>query len=180
MELIETSFDGLWLIQPKKFQDNRGYFYESFNQILFNTFLPSVTFLQDNQSQSKKNVLRGLHFQISPFEQVKLVRVVKGAVRDIAVDLRENSKTYGKHFKIELSEKNSTMLWIPGGFAHGFITLEDDTVFLYKCSNVYHKASERCIVWNDPDLEIDWGITNPIISEKDMQGAHFKEIASLL
>ncbi len=180
MEFIKTPLEGVWIIQPKIFEDNRGYFYESYNQVLFRDNLPPVTFLQDNQSQSKKNVLRGLHFQIQPFAQVKLVRVLKGSVCDVVVDLRQNSKTYGKHFKIELSEQNHTMLWVPEGFAHGFVALQDDTVFVYKCSNLYHKLSERCLLWNDPDLGIDWGIDKPIISEKDLQGAPFKDLASLL
>jgi len=179
MELIKTEFDGLWIIQPKIFHDSRGYFFESYNQLQFDKKFSPLVFLQDNQSQSKKNVIRGLHFQNPPFAQVKLVRVTQGAVLDVVVDLRKNSKTYGKHFKIILSSKDNTMLWIPEGFAHGFVALEDDSMFLYKCSNLYNKESERCILWNDPTLKIDWETPEPVISEKDRQGALFKSIDSL-
>jgi dTDP-4-dehydrorhamnose 3,5-epimerase len=179
MELIKTPLEGLWVIQPKNFEDQRGYFYESYNKFVFDQQLPPVTFLQDNQSQSQKDVLRGLHFQNPPFAQVKLIRVIRGSVLDVAVDIRRNSATYGKYFKIELSEHNKTMVWVPEGFAHGFVTLEDDTIFLYKCSNVYTKSSECCISWNDPDLNIDWEVNKPIISEKDSQGNSFKDYVSL-
>ncbi len=179
MQFSKTSFEGLWVIQPKAFEDERGYFYESYNQVSFNEYCPPVTFLQDNHSQSKINVLRGLHLQNPPFAQIKLIRVVKGAVLDVAIDLRKKSNSFGKYFKIELSEKNKTMLWIPEGFAHGFLTLQEHTEFLYKCSNIYHKASELCIRWNDPDLNIDWGIKNPLVSEKDSKGIAFKDLVSL-
>jgi dTDP-4-dehydrorhamnose 3,5-epimerase len=179
MKLISTPFEGLWVLQPALFEDNRGFFYESYNQIEFNEKLPPVTFLQDNHSRSGLNVLRGLHLQHPPFGQTKLVRVVKGAVMDVVVDVRKHSKTYGSYFKIELNESNKIMLWIPEGFAHGFLTLQDRTEFLYKCSNVYHKAAECCIRWNDPDLSIDWGIKAPLVSEKDLQGIAFKDLSSL-
>lgn len=176
MQFIKTSFEGLWIIQPKVFEDGRGCFYESYNQVLFNENLPPITFLQDNHSQSRLNVLRGLHLQNPPFAQVKLIRVIKGAVMDVVVDVRKNSKTFGTHFKIELTEMNKTMLWIPEGFAHGFLTLQEHTEFLYKCSNVYNKAAECCIKWNDPELNIDWGIKNPLVSDKDLQGIAFKDM----
>ena len=179
MDIIKSPLEGLLVIKPKVFEDPRGYFYESYNKIIFDQKLPPVTFLQDNQSQSKKNVVRGLHFQSPPFAQIKLVRVIKGAVIDVAVDIRKKSPTYGKHFKIELNEHNKIMMWIPEGFAHGFATLEDDTVFLYKCSSLYNKSSECCISWNDPDLNIDWELGHPIISEKDNQGMRFKEYTGL-
>lgn len=179
MELIKTHLEGLWLIQPKIYEDDRGYFYESYNKTLFDKQLPPVNFLQDNQSFSQKNVIRGLHFQNPPYAQVKLIRVIKGAVLDVAVDIRKHSPTYGKHVAIELNEQNKTMVWIPEGFAHGFATLQDNTIFLYKCSNVYNKESENCISWNDPVLQIDWKISKPIISEKDKLGVAFKAFDSL-
>lgn len=179
MDIIKTPLEGLLVLKPRVFEDTRGCFYESYNKIVFDQILPPVTFLQDNQSHSKKSVVRGLHFQSPPYAQVKLVRVVKGAVIDIAVDIRRKSSTYGKHFKIELNEHNQTMMWIPEGFAHGFAALADDTVFLYKCSNLYNKSSEVCIAWNDPDLNIDWGVGHPLISEKDQQGIPFKEYQGL-
>lgn len=125
-------------------------------------------FVQDNQSLSQKNAVRGLHFQAPPHGQGKLVRVIRGAVYDVIVDIRRNSPTYGQHFGIELNEENFTMLWIPEGFAHGFSTLKDQTIFSYKCTSVYHKSSEGGILWNDPDLAIDWKIENPLLSEKDL------------
>jgi dTDP-4-dehydrorhamnose 3,5-epimerase len=124
-------------------------------------------FLQDNESRSQKNVLRGLHFQLPPFAQGKLIRVIRGAVLDIAVDIRRNSPTFGKWVSMELTGENKWICWIPAGFAHGFVTLEDDTIFTYKCSAMYNKASEGSIRWNDPELNINWGITDPLLSEKD-------------
>ena len=136
-------------------------------------------FLQDNQSQSSKGVLRGLHFQNPPYAQGKLVSVIAGAVIDIAVDLRRKSKTYGSYFALELSEQNKTIFWIPPGFAHGFVSLQDNTIFSYKCTQVYNKHSEASIRWDDPDLAIDWKIQNPIISEKDRNAPFFKELISM-
>ena len=160
MKVIDTLFDGLKVIEP-------------YNLDAVNKYFAETIFHQDNQSVSKKGVLRGLHFQNHPFAQVKLVRVVKGAVLDVVVDIRKQSATFGKHFKIELTAQNNKMLWIPEGFAHGFVALEEDTIFLYKCSSVYNKASEGCIAYNDPNLGIDWGIQNPIVSEKDLMGKQF-------
>ena len=176
MQVEKTEFDGLLILQPKIFKDERGLFFESWNKSVFKSLGINISFIQDNHSVSKKNVLRGLHFQNYPHEQGKLVRVSKGSAIDVALDLRKNSKTYGKHFKYKLSDKNSKMLWIPNGFAHGFITLEDQTVFQYKCDELYHPEYEECIAWNDPSLGIDWGIKNPIVSSKDQEGKLFKDV----
>jgi dTDP-4-dehydrorhamnose 3,5-epimerase len=178
MHLIKTHIEGLVLIEPIVFRDDRGYFFESFQKEKFQALGIDVDFLQDNESMSQKNVLRGLHFQIPPFAQGKLVRVVRGSVLDVAVDIRRKSKTYGKWESSVLSAENKLMMWIPEGFAHGFITLEDDTIFQYKCTNYYNKESECGIIWNDPDLKIDWGIDKPMVSEKDLKGLHFKDLKS--
>ncbi len=178
MKIIETSLNGLYVIEPKVFKDERGYFYESYNQKIFEESGINDVFVQDNQSLSQKNVVRGLHFQHPPFAQAKLVRVIKGAVLDVVVDIRKNSPTYGKSFSIELNEENFLMLYIPVGFAHGFATLEDNTIFAYKCSNFYNKASEDTILWNDEDLNIQWNISNPILSEKDKLGKKFLDFIS--
>jgi dTDP-4-dehydrorhamnose 3,5-epimerase len=179
MTITETPIKDLLIIKPTVFEDSRGYFYESYSKILFQQHGINVDFVQDNQSLSQAGVLRGLHFQNPPFAQGKLVRVIKGAILDVALDLRKESPTYGKHFAIELNEKNKTMLWIPAGFAHGFLTLENDTVFSYKCTNTYNKASEDCILWNDSDLKINWGIEQPQLSEKDKLGKKIKDFVSL-
>jgi len=178
MKIIQTIFNDLLVLQPNVFEDNRGYFYESYNKNLFLSIGINAEFVQDNQSLSQKNVLRGLHFQSPPFAQGKLVRAIKGAVLDVAVDIRKNSASYGKHFAVVLSEHNKTMLWIPEGFAHGFLTLEDNTIFSYKCSNYYNKASEGCVLWNDKDLSINWQVNNPELSEKDKLGTKFLEFIS--
>jgi len=178
MEIIKTPLDGLLIIQPHVFRDDRGYFFESFNYQYFIDVGLNLNFVQDNESKSQKDVLRGLHFQNPPFAQGKLVRVIKGGVLDVAVDIRKDSVTYGECFKIELNEANKTMLWIPPGFAHGFATLEDDTIFSYKCTNIYHKTSEGSIRWNDPDLNIEWNIKNPILSDKDKISPYFKDFVS--
>jgi dTDP-4-dehydrorhamnose 3,5-epimerase len=179
LEIIETPIKDLFVIQPKVFDDGRGYFFESYSQKQFlEKTGADVGFVQDNQSLSQKGVLRGLHFQNPPFAQGKLVRVIKGAVLDIAVDIRKTSSTYGQSFALELNEKDKTMLWIPAGFAHGFLTLEDETVFFYKCTNYYNKASEGGILWNDPELKIEWGIDNPLLSEKDKNLVLFKDLKS--
>jgi dTDP-4-dehydrorhamnose 3,5-epimerase len=179
MQVIPTFIPDLLIIQPTVFEDERGYFYESYSKALFEKNGIIADFVQDNQSLSQKGVLRGLHFQNPPFAQGKLVRVIKGAILDVAVDIRKNSKTYGQHVDIELNEHNKTMLWIPPGFAHGFLTLENNTIFSYKCSNVYNKASEDCILWNDETLAIDWKIANPVLSEKDKIGKKFKDFQSM-
>ena len=175
MEIKCTEIPGLLIIQPKIFYDARGYFFESYNADKFANAGIDVRFVQDNESKSMKGVLRGLHFQKPPFAQGKLVRVMKGAVLDVAVDLRKGSSTYGKWASIQLSESNKFMYWIPAGMAHGFLTLEDNTVFFYKCTNVYNKESEGSIRWNDPDLGIDWGYDNPLLSAKDQEAPLFKD-----
>lgn len=178
MQIIPTPLADLFIIQPKVFEDDRGYFYESFNKAVFAKHGISLEFVQDNQSLSQKNVLRGLHFQNPPFEQGKLVRVIKGSVFDVALDIRKNSPTYGQHFDVILNEKKKNMLWIPPGFAHGFLTLENDTIFSYKCTNIYDKGSEDCILWNDKTIGINWKVKNPILSDKDKCGAIFSEFVS--
>lgn len=179
MKIIETPLDGLLIIEPTVFEDERGYFYESYNKPKFLDKGISDQFIQDNQSLSKKNVLRGLHFQNPPYAQAKLITVIKGSVLDVAVDIRKESKTYGQHYKLFLSESNKKMFYIPVGFAHGFLTLEDDTIFSYKCSNVYNKESEDSIIWNDKELGIDWGILDPIVSDKDKVAQTFKKLTNL-
>ncbi len=178
MEIITTKIPDLYIVKPRVFKDNRGYFFESYNKEDFLKNGIDQNFVQDNESKSGKGVLRGLHFQKPPFTQGKLVRVIKGAVLDVAVDLRKSSPTYGQWASIELTEDNKLMYWVPPGFAHGFVTLADDTIFFYKCTNIYNKESEGSILWNDPDLNIDWGVDNPILSEKDKIGPLFKDFDS--
>jgi dTDP-4-dehydrorhamnose 3,5-epimerase len=178
MNFIETPINDLFVIQPNVFEDERGYFFESFTSRSFESNGIIINFVQDNQSLSQKGVLRGLHFQAPPFAQGKLVRVIKGAVLDVVVDIRKNSASYGKQFSIELNEKNKTMLWIPVGFAHGFSTLEDNTIFSYKCTNYYNKKSEGCLLWCDKQLNIDWKINDPVLSEKDKSGTPLQQLVS--
>ena len=178
MEVIKTKIEGLLIINPKVFGDVRGYFFESYNESVFKEHGIDVNFIQDNQSLSNSGVLRGLHFQAPPFDQGKLVRVITGSVLDVAVDIRKTSATYGEHIAIELSEDNKTMFYIPPGFAHGFLTLKDSTIFSYKCTNLYNKASEGTVLWNDSELNINWNISNPILSEKDLVGTTFKDFIS--
>lgn len=170
MKAVPTILNQCFVIEPTVFNDSRGYFFESFNQETFNTLIgQSVTFVQDNESYSTKGVLRGLHFQNGEWAQAKLVRVVKGRVLDVAVDIRKESPTYGQHFSIELTEDNKKQLFVPRGFAHGFVVLSDTAIFSYKCDNYYNKASEGGIMYNDATLNIDWKlpIEALIISEKD-------------
>lgn len=167
MEIIPTPFQGLKLIQPKVWGDARGHFFESYSEAAFKVAGLPTDFVQDNQSLSAAGILRGLHFQAPPFAQGKLVRVIAGAVLDVVVDIRKSSPTYGQHFKIELSADNKKMLWIPPGFAHGFLTLQDDTIFVYKVTGLYNKESEGGLLWNDPELGIDWGVADPLLSDKD-------------
>lgn len=178
MELVNTGIEGLWVIKPKVFADPRGYFFESYNKELFTKNGLDLTFVQDNQSLSHKGVLRGLHFQNPPFAQGKLVRVITGAVYDVAVDIRKGSPTYGKYFGAELTEENKMMMYIPEGFAHGFLTLRDNTIFSYKCTNFYNKASEDSIKWNDPTIGIKWDVKDPLLSEKDTSGKDFVDFKS--
>ena len=177
MNIIETKIEGVYIIKPKIFKDERGYFFESFNQKEINK-KTNVRFVQDNQSLSSKDILRGLHFQKPPFAQDKLVSVIKGSVLDVVVDIRINSKTYGKYIFEELNEDNHHQLFIPIGMAHGFLSLENHTIFSYKCSNFYNKESEGAIKWNDPDLNIKWPVSNPILSEKDENAKKFSSFVS--
>jgi len=177
MQIEQTYIQDLRIITPKIFSDKRGYFMESYNHNKWFHELETV-FVQDNESLSDKDVLRGLHFQKPPFAQAKLVRVIKGSVLDVAVDLRTASKTYGQHFKTMLSEENKKQLFIPKGFAHGFLCLEDNTVFSYKCSDYYHAEAEDLLAWNDSDLAIAWGIEKPIVSERDANARNFNTFNS--
>jgi dTDP-4-dehydrorhamnose 3,5-epimerase len=178
MKFTPLDLTGLVLIEPRQFSDERGYFFESYQQEVFLKHGIHSCFVQDNQSLSKRNVLRGLHFQAPPYEQGKLVRVIKGAALDVIVDIRKGSPTYGKHISVLLNEENHYMLWIPPGFAHGFLSLADDTIFYYKCTHYYHRESEGGILWNDANLAIDWQADDPIVSEKDMQLPLFKNLNS--
>jgi dTDP-4-dehydrorhamnose 3,5-epimerase len=178
MNLKRTQIEGLYLVEPLVFKDDRGYFFESYQKEKFLELGIDAEFVQDNESMSEKGVLRGLHFQKPPFAQGKLVRVVQGSVLDVAVDLRKGSETYGKWQSSVLSADNKLMMWVPAGFAHGFLVLEDNTIFQYKCSNYYNMVSENAIIWNDPDLNIDWGIKDPVVSNKDLQGGRFRDLKS--
>lgn len=179
MKVEETYLEGCFVISPKIFKDNRGYFFESFNLNKFKDLTGvTVDFIQDNQSQSSKGVLRGLHYQSGEFAQAKLVRVIKGSVLDVCVDLRKNSSTFGKHYSIILDDINNKQLFVPRGFAHGFLVLEDDTIFSYKCDNVYNKESETGILYNDKTLNINWNVFKDkiLLSEKDMQLPTFEKV----
>lgn len=179
--IITTEIEGLLIIDPKKFHDDRGFFYESFNVQKYQDIIGLENiFVQDNVSVSKKNVLRGLHFQHAPMAQGKLVSVLNGKVLDVAVDLRLNSKTFGKHFMLELSRENGLQFWIPPGFAHGFVSLEDETVFNYKCTNYYSPEHEKTLAWDDSELSINWQVNKPIISKKDLIGEKLVNLKSLL
>lgn len=178
MQVKRVHIDGLLIIQPAVFEDDRGFFYETYNQTKYREFGLDVEFKQDNLSRSSKNVLRGMHFQNPPFAQGKLVQVIQGSVLDVAVDLRKDSPTYGQHYSIELSAKNKTQFYIPPGFAHGFLSLEDNTLFAYKCTDVYHKESEGSLLWNDKDLNISWPVKNPIVSEKDLEAGSIQNFNS--
>lgn len=180
MKVIDTDILDLKIIEPKVFGDDRGFFFESWNSKLFNQNVLSVNFLQDNHSKSNKGVIRGLHFQTEN-TQAKLVRVVRGAVFDVAVDLRTNSATFGRWYGVVLSAENKKQLFIPKGFAHGFLTLEDGTEFLYKCDDVYNSQAELTIAWDCPEIGIKWPLvsSNVIISEKDKNGISLSEFVEL-
>lgn len=181
MKITKTDFRNLYIIEPNVFFDDRGYFFESFNFDIFKKETDlDISFVQDNESLSNKDVIRGLHIQIKPKSQAKLVRVVSGSVIDVVVDVRKNEPTFGNFFKIYLSADNKRQLFIPDGFAHGFQSLEDNTKFLYKCSDFYSKENEFTILWNDQDINIDWQIQNPIVSEKDKVGISFFEFKKIL
>jgi dTDP-4-dehydrorhamnose 3,5-epimerase len=177
MEVIKTEIEGVVIIEPRIFKDDRGYFYESFSQREFEEKVCRTTFVQDNQSKSSYGVLRGLHFQKPPYCQSKLVRCIKGAVLDVAVDIRKGSPTFGKYVAVELSEDNHRQFFVPRGFAHGFAVLTDEAVFQYKCDNFYNKDSEGSVAWNDAELAIDWGIPadKVLLSEKDKLSKSIKE-----
>lgn len=176
MTITTTPLPGLLRLCPRQFADERGRFIVTFDQAVFDKAVGTGTrFVQDNESTSHKGVLRGLHFQLPPSAQGKLVHVVRGSVLDVCVDIRPDSPTYGQHFKQVLDAAGKEMLWIPPGFAHGFVSLEENTVFAYKCTALYDPAQERCIRWNDPDLAIDWGVMDPVVSSKDAAGGHFNE-----
>lgn len=179
MNVIKTDIDGVFVIEPQVFGDERGYFFESFNaeRFLAQTGV-EVTFVQDNESRSKRGVLRGLHFQREPHAQAKLVRVVQGRVLDVAVDIRPESPTFGKYVATELSGENHRQMFIPKGFAHGYVVLEDDTVFQYKCDEFYHPECEDGIAWNDPQIGIDWPLAESelIFSERDKNRTLLKDL----
>ena len=179
MNIIETDIKGVVIIEPRLFCDERGYFFESFNQREFEEKVCKTTFVQDNESKSSYGVLRGLHFQQAPFAQSKLVRVVKGAVLDVAVDIRKGSPTFGQHVAVELTEDNHRQFFIPRGLAHGFSVLSEAVVFQYKCDNFYHPEAEGAIAWNDPDLGIEWRIGEDEISlsKKDRNHLYLRELS---
>lgn len=178
MNVIKTDIEGLLVIEPKIFGDSRGYFFESFSEREFRREVADVDFVQDNESKSSYGVVRGLHFQKPPYSQAKLVRVIKGKVLDVAVDLRKGSPTFGKHVTMELSEDNHRQVFIPRGFAHGFSVLSDEVVFQYKCDAYYAPQSEGAVAWDDPDLGIDWRVPaeKVILSEKDKKHPRLKDI----
>lgn len=169
MEIFDTKIPGVIHFKPKILEDQRGYFFESYNQKIFSEIGIQCLFVQDNQSKSSRGVLRGLHYQTGEYAQAKLVRVIQGSVYDVAVDIRKGSPTYGKYYGAVLSGKNNHQLLIPRGFAHGFVVLEDDTIFAYKCDNVYNKESEGGVIWNDQSIKIDWQMdpSEILLSEKD-------------
>ena len=177
MEVIKTNIEGVVIIEPRIFKDDRGYFFESFSQREFEEKVCKTTFVQDNESKSSYGVLRGLHFQKPPFAQSKLVRVVKGAVLDVAVDIRKGSPTFGQYVSVELTGENHRQFFIPRGFAHGFSVLSEEVIFQYKCDNFYSPQSEGAIAWNDPDLNIDWRIPaeKVVLSEKDSKHPRLKD-----
>ncbi|MBQ2858298.1 MAG: dTDP-4-dehydrorhamnose 3,5-epimerase [Bacteroidaceae bacterium] len=180
MNVIKTAIDGVVILEPRIFKDARGYFFESFSEREFQEKVCKTTFVQDNESFSSYGVVRGLHFQKPPYTQAKLVRVIKGAVLDVAVDLRKNSPTYGQHVAVELTGENHRQLFIPRGFAHGFSVLSEEVLFQYKCDHYYAPQSEGGILWNDPDLGIDWRIPaeSIILSEKDTKHPLLKDYLS--
>ncbi len=177
MNIIKTEIDGVVIIEPRLFKDDRGYFFESYSEKDFNAQVREIKFVQDNESKSSYGVLRGLHFQKPPYAQSKLVRVIKGAVLDVAVDIRKGSPTFGKHVAVELTEDNHRQFFIPRGFAHGFSVLTPEVIFQYKCDNFYAPQSEGALAWDDPDLGIDWRIPSDkiILSEKDRHHPRLKD-----
>lgn len=181
MNVIKTDIEGVVIIEPKVFGDERGYFFESFSQPLFDKLVRPVKFVQDNESKSRYGVLRGLHFQKGQHAQSKLVRVVKGRVLDVAVDIRKGSPTFGKYVAVELTEDNHRQFFIPRGFAHGFSVLSEEAIFQYKCDNLYAPESEGSIIWNDPEIGVDWGLAaeDVVLSAKDMCHPTLKDAPEL-
>ena len=180
MNIIKTSIEGVTIIEPRLFKDERGYFFESFNQREFEEKVCKTTFVQDNESKSSYGVIRGLHYQKPPFAQSKLVRVIKGAVLDVAVDIRKGSPTFGQHVAVELTEENHRQFFIPRGFAHGFSVLSEEVIFQYKCDEFYHPEAEGAIAWNDAELGIDWiPLEKVLVSEKDSKHLRLKNINDL-
>ena len=176
MKIENTPFNDLLIIHPTVFQDDRGYFFEPFNEARFRIETGiNASFVQDNESMSNVGVLRGMHFQVPPKAQAKLIRVSRGSVLDVVVDLRKTQPTFGQHFKTILSADNKKQLYVPEGFAHGFKVLEDQTIFTYKCSNYYSKDHDRALLWSDPEFGIDWEIADPILSDKDRNAMRFKD-----
>ena len=180
MNVITTSIEGVYIIEPRIFRDNRGYFFESFSGREFQEKVTPITFVQDNESLSSYGVVRGLHFQRPPFTQSKIIRVIKGAILDVAVDIRKNSPTYGQHISVELTAENHRQLFIPQGFAHGFSVLSETAVFAYKCDNLYCREAEGGLCFDDPALGIDWRIdmSLALTSEKDRLYKPFAEFES--
>lgn len=176
MDIVKPDIEGLLVFQPRVFGDDRGYFFESFSKKNYADIGLDFEFVQDNISMSRKGAVRGLHYQVGDKAQGKLCMLISGAVIDVAVDLRFGSPTFGKHYSEILSDENHNQIWIPPGFAHGFSVLSDVAIFLYKCTEFYSKDHERAIIYNDPDLNIDWKVKSPIVSEKDMQAGLFKDI----
>lgn len=180
MEFIKTDIEGVFIIEPKIFGDSRGYFFESFNQNEFDENIGEIAFIQDNESRSSYGVLRGLHFQKPPFNQAKLVRCISGEVLDVVVDLRKNSKTFGKHVSVIISSENKKQFFVPRGFAHGFVVLSKEAIFAYKVDNSYAPTHDSGIAWNDSDINIDWKIpfNDILLSEKDKIQPFFKDLKS--
>ena len=176
IKVTKTEIEGLLIIEPDIFGDVRGYFLESYRKKSYSDLGVEAEFVQDNISKSQKGTIRGLHYQVGDNVQGKLCQVISGKVLDIALDIRFESPTFGKYFSITLSEKNKKQLWIPPGFAHGFSVLSEESIFSYKCTEYYSKKDERSILYNDPDLNIDWKVDIPLVSEKDLRAKLFKDI----
>ncbi len=176
MKIEKTNIDGLIVIEPDVFNDNRGFFYESFNIDKYKFITNNYSFVQDNISKSQYGTIRGLHYQVGKYAQGKLVSVLVGKVLDVAVDIRFGSPTFGKHFAIEISDENKKQFWIPPGFAHGFSVLSDEVLFAYKCTENYNKESERSIIYNDSELNINWKVKTQTVSDKDLKSNKFSEI----
>lgn len=176
MKVSKTNIEGLLLIEPDLFSDDRGYFFESYRKEKYAEIGLDINFVQDNISQSKKGTLRGLHYQVGDKAQGKLCQVISGKILDVAVDIRFGSPTFGKHYTHVLNTEKKMQIWIPSGLAHGFSVLSDEAIFSYKCTNYYSKDHEHSILYNDPDLNIDWQVENPVVSEKDLKAKKFNEI----